>query len=86
MKLAEILKQQANFTRNSNYIVKVNRSFSWIAIDCQDEGAEDHESMFLQGDEAQDWIDETDRVYDDVGTLDYDTVAYAMAAQYVESI
>ena len=86
MELADILEQQADFTRKSNYTVEASRIFSWVAIDCQDEGAEDHESVFLQGEEAENFMDETDRLYDEVGTLNYETVAYATAAQYVESI
>lgn len=86
MELTEILNQQADYTRNSNYTVEASRIFSWVAIDCQDKGAEDHESVFLQGEEAEMFMDEADRLYDEVGTVDYETVAYATAAQYVESI
>lgn len=86
MELADILRQQAEYTRNSNYKVVVDDLHSWVIIECQDKGAETHDNFDLQGQEAETFLAEVKKMWQEVPTLDYDTVLYAAAKEYVDAI
>ena len=86
MELTEILQRAADRTRNSNYKVVVDGPYSHVAINCMDKDAEDHESIFLQGDEADDFLTAAKQMWEAAETIDYDTVLLALAEPYIDSI
>lgn len=86
MKMQDILEQQAAYTKNSNYKVTVNALFSWISMECQDADCLDHESVFLQGSSADNFITEAETLWNETPTVDYDTVIHALAMPYIDAM
>ena len=89
MQLTTILKQQAAFTTDSGYKVRFSEVFSWVSIEPIDKDQNDDDftdSVFLQGDEASDFLTEVDDLFEQVWSLAYDTCMNATAAKYIESL
>ena len=79
MKLIDILNASADFVRNSNVTVLRNRSQSWVDFR---HGADTF--AFLQGDEADQFNDECERVWNEVGELGMDVVELALTEPYLD--
>lgn len=81
MKLIDILKQQAEYTRNSGVEVDIDEPMGTVNIfethnpDC---------CVFLQGDEGYTWIDEWREIWEKVGDLGLDECALAQAYPYLD--
>lgn len=79
MTLEEIVQSRVQFTRNSKVTVKINRSLSWVDIveDGHDEG------VFMQGDEADTFINELDKLSEQLPDVDSETLELSMAYDYL---
>ena len=78
MKLSDVLKQSALITKNSGVTVVRDSAHSTVLIE-NDEGC----SLLLQGQEADEFNDECERVYNEVQTLGMDIVELALAEPYL---
>ena len=77
MEMREILEQQAGYVRASGVTVTVESRYPTVAI----EG--DGVDVFMQGEEAEAFLDDADQTWRKVGTLGLDVVYEALAAPYV---
>lgn len=79
MTLQEIIESRAQFTRNSKVSVEINRSMGWV--DIVEEG---HDTgVFMQGDEADTFIDELDKLSEQLPDVDFETLELSMAYDYL---
>lgn len=83
MKLQDILHSDAEYVRNSGADVEINNSFGWV---CISDTTGKNEDIFMQGDDASAFIVEVDRIWHETGDMDKDTIACALAKQYMECI
>lgn len=81
MILSKILEYQAAFTRGSGFKVETDVRHSWVSISRIES---DESTIFMQGDEGSDFIDEVDRLWSETGNLTQDTIAEALALPYIE--
>lgn len=79
MELAEIVKASAS--RMVDVTVEADRGFSTVCISCDGE-----EDIFMQGDEADDFIAEVDTMYDMAQHVTWDEAALCVAEPYAECI
>ena len=88
MELSEILKRQAGFTTNSGYHVRFNEAYQWVSIEpvTFKPGDDDSDTIYLQGQEASDFLAEVESLWVEVDCLYYETVLNATAAKYIESL
>ena len=83
MELIDILRANAEYTRNSNVEVDYDSAYGWVSIhDADDKG----NGVFLQGDEGYAWIDEMRRVWEEVGDMGEDEVCLALAYDYLDCL
>lgn len=83
MKLQDILHADAEYTRNSGADVEIVSIYGTVCISDTTGGNED---IFLQGDEGSAFISEVNRLWNETGDMDKDTIACALAKQYIECI
>jgi len=81
MTLTEIYEENAAYVRRSGFTVKVDTLHSTVAIEDAD-----GEGFFLQGDEAGDYINEFEAVWNEAGDLGYIEAYYGHAKQYIDSL
>lgn len=79
--LTEICEQQAQFVRNSNVIVEVDERMP--TVDIHEEGDPEN-GVFLQGDDAENFVREFRRTWHEAQTLGLDDAIYAQAHQYLD--
>lgn len=79
MTITEIIKAAA--VRMTDVTVDVDRSFSTVTIT-----AEGQDTIFLQGDEADQFIAAVDALYEKAGDVAEDEAALCHAEQYAECI
>lgn len=75
-----ILKSAATM---ADVVVIVDRRFSVVTVQ---DPAGINDDLTLQGDEAREFIDELDRIYEESGDVTEDEVAKHLARPYVECI
>ncbi len=75
------IRQAAQFALNSGASVDLDSSYSTVSIDWADGG-----ECFMQGDEADTFIDEVRALCKRYPSLDEDTAALALAWPYVENL
>lgn len=80
--LAKIVMDTANRVRDS-ITVEVDSSLPSVAI-VDDSGQ--HDDLFMQGDEASQFIDEVDSLYEKAGTVGRDDAELCVAAPYAETL
>lgn len=78
--ITEIYRSQAEHVRRSGVSVEVCRSLPTVSIESED-GA-----VFLQGDEAAQFLDEVDRVWNEAQDLDSEDAEYGHAYQYLDAL
>ena len=83
MTLTEILTQQAQFTNGSGFRVEIDRPYSWVSI-LKINSMES--TVFLQGEEGTEFINEVERLWHETGDLPRNTIAEALAGPYLEGI
>lgn len=81
MNLIDILKQQAEFTRNSGVEVKVDSAIGTVSIF---ETANPDCCVFLQGSVGDQWIENTKALWETVQNLDMETVELSQAYEYLD--
>ena len=82
MELTDIIEHGAEYTQNSGFTVEVNASYSWVTIKNEDT----REDLFLQGDEADDFIKKADKLWETTGVINYDTICLYLAEPYLEIV
>lgn len=80
MEMKDIIEQQATLALNSGGVVTINRHFGTVAIDWT--GGE----CFMQGDEADQFIDAVDALSDNNPDVDFDKCALSEAWPYIETL
>lgn len=83
MKLQDILHADAEYTRNSGADVEIVSVYGTV---CISDTTGKNEDIFLQGDEGSAFISEVNRIWNDAGDMDKDSIACALAKQYIECI
>jgi len=88
MTLIEIYEQQAKYVRDSGYIVAVNSPFSWVSIKPSNPNnpPDDKDEIFLQGDEADTFINGVEEMWEAVQHMDREAVELAYAYPYLECL
>ena len=81
--LTSIIQENAAYSSNSGVCVEVNTSMQWVSIT---DMTGSNGAIFMQGDEAGEFIDEIDSLYDQLQTIDKDTIALALARDYIENL
>lgn len=82
MDLVSILSRQADYTRGSGFTVDIDKLFFWVII----KNSETNEEVFLQGNQAVEFIDEVAEVWREVEVLAEDIVELAVAKQYIDAL
>lgn len=80
--LLDILLTQAKFVQDSGFTVNIDNSLPTVAM--IDEHGETQ--VFLQGAEAEDFLSEVERMYEEVMVIDHETVTFSVAKPYIESL
>lgn len=81
MELSEILKRQARYVRYSGYKIEINSIFSWVGII---ERESNKTLVFLEGEEANSFINKVNQLWKETGNLDKEVIAEALAKPYIE--
>jgi hypothetical protein len=89
MRLEDILRQQAHYCQH--ILVEVDRRLPTVLIRDNESGqsgepAEDRLDVFLQGDDAEEFIDKLDELSEQCPDLDFDIIERAAAYDYAEHI
>ena len=79
MKLEDILKQQADYTRNSDVTVEVVRNMPWVTIHADEES-----ELFLEGDQAEEFINKCDAYTLECPEMEGDEIELAVAYGYLD--
>lgn len=80
-KATKYIHQRADWTEKSGISVDWDSAFSTVSIDCEGE-----DSIFMQGDEADKFINEIEAMCKRFPSLDEYTAALALSAPYAECI
>lgn len=78
--MKEIIQKLADYTINSGFKVTVDSRFPTVAIEDADGGG-----FFLQGDEAQTFIDEAREIAEQ-NDMPNETIYYSSAAAYIDCL
>jgi len=78
--LAEIVKEQAEYSSESGATVDVDSAYGTVCISARGE-----DDIFFQGDDAEQFIAEVDALERQVNELDRETLELAVAKPYVEN-
>lgn len=81
MKLQDIIEASAN--RMKDVTVHIQSNFGWVTIHDLTGVQED---IFLEGHEGSAFISEVNKIWEETGDLDKNTIALHLAEQYVENI
>lgn len=81
MTLTEIIKADAKWATDSNIDVEVDRSLGTVCITCPD-----HDDIFMQGDDAEQFIAECQTLWETAGDVDMGLVELAVAKPYAENL
>lgn len=81
MKLKTIIEQSA--ARMAGVTVEYSQTMDTVCI--SDDSCEE-EDIFMQGDDAVQFINEMNNLYEKIQTLDKDTIALHLALPYVDGI
>ena len=77
MNLSDLIRQSAEWTRNSNVEIDVDESFGTVAIG---------ELAFMQGDEADSFIESANDLYEKCGDVTIDECYEYLAWSYIECL
>ena len=75
MSISIILRRQADYARNSGIVVDIDRAYQTVSL---------HDNIFMQGDDAQDFIDAVDALANRCPSLPFDICELAAAYDYCE--
>jgi hypothetical protein len=78
-RVLKIYRDRIAFVQISDVFLSVVCSFSTVSID-----PEDGEGFFMQESEAQTFLDEADRVYEELQEVSFDEACMAVASPYVD--
>lgn len=81
MTLTEIIRQDAKWATDSGIDVKVDRGLGTVCITCPD-----HDDIFMQGDDAEQFIAECRTRWETAGDVDMGLVELSVAKPYAETI
>lgn len=79
MKLQQILKQQAEYTRNSDVVVNIDKRMPWVDIIADEES-----NVFLQGEEAEEFLAKCDEYSEACQDMDMEEIELAVAYSYLD--
>jgi len=82
--LVQIIENNAQYVRDSGYQVEINRSMETVSI--QHDTPYDEMSVFLQGHEADNFINEADTLWNDAQHVSLDDCLCSVAKQYIDNI
>lgn len=83
MNLASIIQEHARFTQRSDVEVKTDAAFSWVEL----RDTQTNESLlFLQGHEADYFIDRAREIWEETRTLPMDICELAVAYEYLDAL
>ena len=80
--MAEIVREQAEYVKRSNVSVDVDSRFPWVDIE---DNSDAEFAYHLEGDEAENFIKEARRLWNEADDVSWTTACYAAAKPYVES-
>lgn len=80
MNLESIILQNAAFCNRSNICVEINAGMSWVTIKAGQAG----DGIFLQGDDAVEFIDEVDSLSDYFPDLNIGDIEMHVAHKYLD--
>lgn len=83
MKLQDILHADAEYTRRSGADVEIVSIYGTV---CISDTTGKNEDIVLQGDEGSAFISDVDRIWNEAGDVDEDTIACALAKPYIDCI
>lgn len=83
MKLQDILHAHADYVRSTGANVEIVSIYGTV---CISDTTGKNEDIFMQGDDASDFISEVNRLWNKTGDMDKDTIACALAKQYIECL
>ncbi len=81
--LSEIVAFNASYVRKSGFSVSICRRLDTVSIDSY---ANPEEEIFLQGDDARQFIAEADALYAELPLMSFDTINCHLAKPYVENL
>lgn len=81
MKLVDIVTSQAKFVYNSGVTVSITRNMPWVDIKAGESG-----ELFLQGDDAETFIDKLDKLSEQLPDVDFETLELACAYEFVHML
>lgn len=79
MELKQILKQQADYTRNSDVVVEIDKRLPWVNITADEES-----NVFLQGHEAEEFLAKCDEYSEACQDMGMEEVQLAVAYRYLD--
>ena len=79
MKLKDILKQQAEYTRNSDVTVEIVRNIPWVTIHADAES-----ELLLDGEQADKFIDKCDAYSLECPDMEAGEIELAVAYDYLD--
>ncbi len=83
LKLLEIHESQAKYVRDSGYSVEVKPAFSEVSM----QHSEDTDcGVFLQGHEADEFLSQADRIYEELHMITMDDVIHSLAKPYIDNL
>lgn len=82
MELKTIIEQDALYMREVR--VDINRAFSTVCI--VDLSSVEHEDVFMQGHEADDFVDAIDKIAESHPEVNFEDIALHLAKPYVDCI
>lgn len=80
--LKEILEANERYVLDSGFTVNADKSMQWVSI----EGMEEGQEIFMQGDEASEYIEEAERLWNELGDVGQETCLYSLAKEYIDCL
>lgn len=74
-----VLQQQLDYANNSELSVIVNEQYSWVSMTAADE-----ELCFLQGEEAEQFIEKVTTLYNKEGNITFNQAAMICGYPYLD--
>lgn len=79
MDIQEILKQQAEYTQNSDVTVEINKAMGWVTII-----ADKDSQVFLEGEDADEFLAKCDEYSQDCQDMTMEVIQLAVAYDYLD--
>lgn len=81
MRLSRIIRQSAKYSRESGADVEIDRAYSTVCI-----SGRGQEDIFMQGDDAEQFIDQIDAISKRCPSIDFDDIELHLAKDYIDCL